>query len=108
MAVIVSHLLNTQGALSAVGAESTSTTFSDVPATHWAKTAIQAAEQAKIMQGYSNGTFKPNAAITRAEAVKVLNLVFHRDLAQAGVTPSFNDVPVEHWAYKYIEAAVRP
>lgn len=108
MAVIVSHLLNTQGASSAVGAESSSITFSDVLPTHWANTAIQAAEQAKIMQGYGNGTFKPNAAITRAEAVKVLNLVFHRELTQAGVTPSFNDVPVEHWAYKYIEAAVRP
>lgn len=102
MAVIVSELLKEQTV------SSSTSKFSDVPATHWGGTAIQAAEQAKIMQGYEDGTFKPNTPITRAEAVKVLNLVFHREVAQVESAPSFNDVPVEHWAYKYIEAAVKP
>jgi lysozyme len=41
--------------------------FKDVPATHWAADEIAAAVDDGIMEGYPDGTFKPDQAITRAE-----------------------------------------
>ena len=41
--------------------------FSDVTSAHWAANYIGYMEQFGIVRGYSNGTFRPNAPITRAE-----------------------------------------
>jgi lysozyme len=50
--------------------------FKDVPATYWAAASIADAVDAGIMQGYPDGTFKPDQPITRAEfaaAISKLN-----------------------------------
>ena len=39
---------------------------------HWAEGSIQAAVGAGIVKGYADGTFKPNAAVTRAEFTVML------------------------------------
>lgn len=41
--------------------------FSDVPASHWAYNSVQALVASELTTGYSDGTFRPNRAITRAE-----------------------------------------
>ena len=41
--------------------------FSDVTSAHWAANYIGYMEQFGIVRGYSDGTFRPNAPITRAE-----------------------------------------
>lgn len=46
--------------------------FKDVPANWWAKPEIDQAVKAKIINGYSDNTFRPKAPATRAEAVKML------------------------------------
>ncbi len=43
--------------------------FSDVPANHWANSAITAAVHQNMLKGYPNGTFMPNHNVTRAEAL---------------------------------------
>lgn len=71
---------------------------------HWAFEAIKQASQAGILQGYSGGIFLPDHSLNRAEAVTILNRMFHRPTT--GVkSPSWPDVPQEHWALGEIESA---
>ncbi|MFC5532030.1 S-layer homology domain-containing protein [Cohnella yongneupensis] len=48
--------------------------FKDVPATHWAYDYINEAVAKGIVNGYSNGTFKPNDPVTVAEFLKMIFL----------------------------------
>ena len=83
--------------------------FSDVPETHWAFGAISKAVEKSWLNGYPDGTFKPQNAITRAEAVTVINNMLNRELAAADFpadAPRFSDLAESHWAYAdVIEAA---
>ena len=47
--------------------------FPDVPKTQWAYDAIAAAGAAGWINGYEDGTFRPNESVTRIEAVKMIN-----------------------------------
>ncbi len=70
---------------------------------HWAKTDIIYLMEKGIMEGYSDGTFKPNRNITRAEFLKMVNNVFQfteeSDIA-------FKDVKDNSWFYKDVKKAV--
>ena len=46
--------------------------FTDVAANHWAKSFIDSAVKAKVINGYPDNTFHPEANATRAEGVKML------------------------------------
>ncbi|MCK6078806.1 S-layer homology domain-containing protein, partial [Paenibacillus silvae] len=100
---------------SAATTASTSTTaktantasFTDVPADLWAAEAIAYVQSAGLMTGYQDGSFKPDGQLTRAEAVKVLNVLFKRSPLTGAATPSFSDVPATHWAYADIQAAAQ-
>lgn len=81
--------------------------FTDVSADLWASDAITYVQAAGLMTGYNDGTFKPNSKLTRAEAVKVLNVLFKRTPVTGVTTPAFTDVPATHWAYADIEAAAQ-
>lgn len=48
------------------------TSFSDVPAGHWAEEAIKTVSQAGIMNGYTNGTFGLGKPVTREELASVI------------------------------------
>lgn len=52
--------------------------FADVVG-HWAERAIGSEYQAKRITGYPDGLFRPDANITRAEAVVILNKIFERN-----------------------------
>lgn len=80
--------------------------FSDVPATDPLSPAIEYLKAQGILQGYSDGTFKPKQTVTRAEAVKlvVAPLVSAQDLASYTKT-AFNDIPEGTWYLPYTEAA---
>ena len=52
--------------------------FADVVG-HWAERPIGSEYQAGRIMGYPDGTFRPNAFITRAEAVVILNKIFERN-----------------------------
>lgn len=83
------------------------TSFTDVAADLWAADAIAYVQSTGLMTGYNDGTFKPDRKLTRAEAVKVLNVLFKRTPLTGVATPSFSDVPATHWAYTDIEAAAQ-
>ncbi|KAA8753466.1 S-layer homology domain-containing protein [Paenibacillus sp. UASWS1643] len=92
---------------SATTVNGTAVSFTDVSVDLWAADAIAYVQSAGLMVGYNNGTFKPDSKLTRAEAVKVLNLLFNRTPLTGEVTPTFSDVPTSHWAYAEIEAAAQ-
>ena len=86
--------------------------FSDVPADYWAAHAIAYAVWHDWVSGYANGQFRPEADITRAEAVSMAmrfrgNLPAREDIdAACASTVIFVDVPKSYWAYyEIIDAA---
>ena len=58
--------------------------FSDISG-HWAAEAINKAADIGWITGYSDGTFKPNQYITRAEAMTLINRVLYRLVDNDGV-----------------------
>ena len=47
--------------------------FKDVPASNWANPAIAKAVDENLLAGYPNGTFRPNAPVTRVEALSTIS-----------------------------------
>ena len=76
--------------------------FSDVPADYWANKAISTLSNAGIITGFSDGTFRPNAFITRAQfaAIAARFSVVTEDLPNP-----FSDVPEGYWAEDLIAFA---
>ena len=58
-------------------ANTTTADFSDI-ASHWAKNEISAASNNGWINGYPDGTFRPDNKITRAEAMTLVNRVLKR------------------------------
>ncbi|WP_153980422.1 DUF4073 domain-containing protein [Paenibacillus xylanilyticus] len=92
---------------SATAATEARSSFTDVSTDSWAAEAIAYVQSAGLMTGYTDGTFKPDSQLTRAEAVKVLNVLFKRTPATGTGSQSFSDVPASHWAYADIQAAAQ-
>lgn len=85
--------------------ESTSgTTFSDVPASFWGYSAIERAASVGLAGGFPDGTFRPNAAVSRAQFVQMLWNMAGKPAATA--TASFTDVPADAWYLPALSWAV--
>ena len=89
-----------------------SKSFTDVPDTYWAARYINFAATRGWVTGYSDGTFKPENPITRAEVAAVTCRLLERSADQTyirshiGELRTFADVTESHWAYWYaMEAA---
>jgi len=74
------------------------TTFTDVPSTHWAASAIAEAVQAGYVSGYPDGTFKPDQVVTREEFIKMAVEAF-------GLDTSRYTAP-DMWSLPYLAVAV--
>ena len=70
-------------------ANTTAVDFSDI-ASHWAKNEISAAANNGWINGYTDGTFRPNNKITRAEAMTLVNRVLKR------LPETAEDLPQRH------------
>ncbi|MCR4963931.1 MAG: S-layer homology domain-containing protein [Firmicutes bacterium] len=77
---------------------STANAFSDVPSTAWYNTAISTLAQAGVVNGYPDGSFKPDRPVTRAEFAALFSRFFS---ASVTATVSFNDIR-GHWAEEVI------
>lgn len=71
---------------------------------HWAAREVVAVAAKGIMAGYPDGSFGPDAQITRAEWVKTLTEALHLVLPASG-EPVFTDVAADSWSAPYIQAA---
>lgn len=76
-------------------------TFHDVPKNFWAANYIGYVQQFGIISGYADGSFRPNAPVTRAEFAVIASRF--EKLTEGG--KHFTDVPSAHWAAKYIDFA---
>ena len=80
--------------------------FSDVPEDHWAAPYIITAAERGWVSGFQDGTFRPEAGITRAETVTILNKMLGRQpdahVSMKANVKNFYDVFPTHWAYANI------
>lgn len=69
--------------------------------------AVNSLSSMDIVNGYSDGTFKPNNYVTRAEFSKLVIEASSESvtLATTGTTSPYSDVSSSHWAAKYITLA---
>jgi hypothetical protein len=80
--------------------------YRDVPSGYWAYNEIMACYLAGIASGYPDGDYGVAVVVTRAQmSVYVARALAGGDVAvPAGpAEASFPDVPIDHWAYRYIE-----
>jgi hypothetical protein len=78
--------------------------FSDVPSGYWARADIDALLADGVLSGFPDGTFQPDGALTRAEFVKMLDIVL--GLQPGTGTGGFSDVQSGDWFAPYVTAAV--
>ncbi|MFD0590166.1 S-layer homology domain-containing protein [Paenibacillus sp. GCM10027627] len=79
--------------------------FADIES-HWAKANIEKAVQLGIVNGYDDGTFKPNGSVTRQEFIVMLMKTLKSDVK--GDALHFADVEeIEDWAKDAIAQAVK-
>lgn len=87
--LVCTFLMGTLGVVDAARA------FADLPSEHWAYSYVQTLVDDGTINGYADGTFRPDANVTRAEFVKMI-----------GKTDKAFDKPFAdikgHWAYDYI------
>jgi len=97
--LVVAMILSTAGIASAA--------LSDVAGTRYAES-VEYLRNLGVVAGYPDGTFKPEATITRAEAVKIIIVMKYgstslADLLKGAV--AFKDVAGTHWASGFIALA---
>ena len=78
----------------------TTNAYSDVNRGDWFNNAVSTLSNAGIISGYPDGTFRPNAPITRAEMSKIIALFAKLNKSE----DRFNDI-AGHWAEAYIKLA---
>ncbi|KQY80759.1 hypothetical protein ASD24_17705 [Paenibacillus sp. Root52] len=93
------------GAGNSVEAAQTAIKFKDVPATHWAATAINSAVEQGYLKGYTDGTFKPSSPITKAEMASILSRLSDQPNNLNPVTNNFTDIP--EWAKSGVSSAIK-
>ncbi|MFD0694116.1 N-acetylmuramoyl-L-alanine amidase [Paenibacillus sp. GCM10027628] len=90
-------------------ASSANKTYKDLPATHWASDVFTKANALNLLQGYQDGTIRPDKPITRGEVAVLFDRLLQ--LKQSAVSqkpavnnPTFSDVPASLWSAKAIYA----
>ncbi|WP_167577922.1 Ig-like domain-containing protein [Ammoniphilus sp. YIM 78166] len=78
-------------------------TFRDVQQ-HWAQTAIERLAYYGILNGFADGTFRPDQSVTREQFVTMLISAKQTTLKKA--QSSFTDVPANHWSAAFITTAM--
>ena len=80
-----------------------SSSFSDVPEEHWAYEYISELTSRGIINGYDDGSFRPDANVTRAEFVTILCRAAGADatVSTSDTDIAFSDVTPGDWYYEY-------
>jgi hypothetical protein len=83
-----------------------SQSFRDVGPSHPFYQHIETAAAHEVISGYADGTYRPDAYVTRAQVAKML--VLARGWRAFEDTPEpVCDVPPTHWAWNYVQAALQ-
>ncbi|MDF2648062.1 MAG: N-acetylmuramoyl-L-alanine amidase [Paenibacillus sp.] len=82
--------------------------YKDLPSSHWASPVFAKAKNLNLLQGYSDGTIRPNQSITRGEVAFLFDRLLQMSSTTTNNPPvaassaSFNDVPETLWSAKAI------
>lgn len=79
--------------------------FKDVPQVFWARPYIEALAERGVINGFPDGTFRPNQPVTRAQFAAQLQKAFEHKVVVAA--PNFKDVPSKFWASAAIQETAR-
>lgn len=81
--------------------------FKDVDKNEWYAGYVGYLEKYDVINGYNDGTFKPDASVTRAEfvAMTVRYYDLFNDVNKKGNTVKYTDVENSYWAYSDIAFA---
>lgn len=85
-----------------VSSAGTTTSYTDVPASHWAAQYISYASSQGWVQGVGSSQFTPDSAVTRAAIATMVNHILGRaaDSSRTAATgATFSDVPLTYWGY---------
>ncbi len=89
-----------------IASAATSSPFVDVPADYDFREAIGFLKDKKIVQGYPDQTYKPDASVSRAEFVKIALKLGGR-AQMTGATELFKDVHKDDWFFVDIMTATK-
>jgi hypothetical protein len=85
-------------------------TFPDVPPDHWAFDHVEYAAANNVVEGYGDGNYHPELAVTRAQMAVFIARSIVTPTGEAGLEPyeppteaTFPDVPVGFWCYVHVE-----
>lgn len=78
--------------------------FTDVDSGHYSYEAVKNVKELGIINGYTDGSFKPDNPITRAEIAAIM-CQMAKEKPSNGAESVFSDVPENHWASGYISKA---
>jgi cysteine-rich repeat protein len=82
--------------------------FDDVPLYAWHAPYIQRAKEMGLIDGYPDGTFRPDQPINRVEAIKILMNAFDFDVILPGQrTDGYTDVVTGEWYFPYVNYAIQ-
>ncbi|MEH2237771.1 S-layer homology domain-containing protein [Nostoc sp.] len=83
--------------------------FSDVSPNYWAKDFIAKLAAMEILEGFPDGTFRPDAPVTRAQFAAMLRKAFVKGKIRQAISNdkplrihAFKDVSTQNWAYNAI------
>ncbi|MFW6358911.1 MAG: S-layer homology domain-containing protein, partial [Chroococcales cyanobacterium] len=78
--------------------------FKDISG-HWAEVFISALVERGLISGFPDGTFKPEANLTRAEYAAIIAKTFDLPRQLGANTAGFSDVPSDFWGFAAIQKA---
>lgn len=70
---------------------------------HWAEAQIQHGMERGFINGFPDGTFKPDAPVTRAQFTKMINSALGLNVAG---NIKFTDVPADEWYYSEVAKGI--
>jgi Tol biopolymer transport system component len=82
--------------------------FSDIACLYWAGGEITACVDANVVSGYPDGLYRPTWSVSRDQMAAFVSRALaggDENVPEPPTGASFTDVPLDHWAYDYIEYA---
>ena len=80
--------------------------FPDVSNDYWAAPQIKLLSEQGVIVGYPDGTFKPDANVTRAEFAAMAIRALGQQHTKVAQPVHFSDITEDYWAYQDIQKAL--
>lgn len=113
MAVFIARALVTptgEAAIEAYEPPEEAPTFADVPEEYWCYKHTEYLTDRGVVAGYPDGLYRPTTWVSRDQMAAYIARSIADPIGEEGLaiytppdTPSYTDVPADHWAYPYAE-----